>query len=72
MPAPDKPPILKFSEELLGVFIRWGEESDLDSMEMAEAATVVVNSFCDAEAMEFEPDPEFLDKLKEEEEDNAN
>ena len=66
-----------FSEELLGVFVRWSEESDLGELEMAEAAAAVINSYCgdsfleledESDEIEFEADPEFLDKLENEEE----
>lgn len=62
---PDKPPILKFSDELLSVFSRWFEESDLDEAEMAEAAVAVINSFCGEGAIQFDPDPDMLDQLEE-------
>ena len=65
---PDKPPILKFSDELLSVFSRWFEESDLDEMEMAEAAVAVINSFCGDGAIEFDADPDMLDTIDEEKE----
>ncbi len=68
MIEPDKPPVLMFAEELLGVFIRWSDESDLDPLEMAEAAAAVINNFCDDDAIEFEPDPQLLDDIDNQEE----
>lgn len=65
MEQPDKGPLLKFANELMSVFIRWGEESDLDSIDMAQAATVVINNFCNEDTVEFEPDDDFIDKLEE-------
>ena len=62
MPAPDKPPELMFAEELLGVFIRWSDESDLEPLEMAQTAAVVINNFCNEDAIEFEPDFEVDDE----------
>ena len=65
MPGPDKEPILKFANELLTVFNRWSEESDLDALDMAEAAVTVINNFCNEETINFEPDVDFTDKLEE-------
>ena len=67
MPAPDKDPILKFANELLTVFHRWAEESDLDPLEMAEAAVTVINNFCNEDAIDFEPDQQMLDDIEEQE-----
>lgn len=58
-----KPPALMFSEELLGVFVRWSEESELDPLDMAEAAVAVINNFCNEPVMDFEPDAEFMEEL---------
>ena len=64
-----------FSEELLGVFVRWAEESDLGELEMAEAAAAVINSFCgdslleledESDEIEFEADPDFFENTEEE------
>ena len=65
MPGPDKDPILKFANELLTVFHRWSEESDLEALDMAEAAAVVINNFCNEDAIAFEPDDDFVDELEE-------
>ena len=62
MTAPDQGPLHKFSTELLGVFIRWEEESDLDELDMAEAAVVVINRFLNSETLIFEPDFELDDE----------
>tara|TARA_R100000808_G_scaffold23045_1_gene50663 strand:- start:467 stop:658 length:192 start_codon:yes stop_codon:yes gene_type:complete len=62
MTAPDQGPLQKFSTELLGVFIRWEEESDLDELDMAEAAVVVINRFLNSETLIFEPDFELDDE----------
>tara|TARA_Y100000310_G_scaffold225144_1_gene227159 strand:+ start:885 stop:1097 length:213 start_codon:yes stop_codon:yes gene_type:complete len=68
MSAPDKPPVLMFAEELLGVFIRWSDESDLEPLEMAEAAAAVINNFCDDDdAIVFDADPQLLDDIEEQE-----
>ena len=62
-----KPPIMMFANELLMVFHRWSEESDLAPLEMAEAAASVINNFCNEDTIEFEPDQDMLDKMEEEE-----
>ena len=62
MTAPDQGPLQKFSTELLGVFIRWEEESDLDELDMAEAAVEVINRFLNSETLIFEPDFELDDE----------
>jgi len=68
MTPPDNTPAeIQFSNELLSVFVRWQEESDLTPLEMAEVATIVINNFCDQETIEFEPDQGLIDKLDEEE-----
>jgi len=59
---PDKAPILKFANELLTVFHRWSEESDLDPLEMAEVAVTVINTFCDEDAIQFEADSDKWDQ----------
>lgn len=56
-----------FTNEILGACIRWMEESDLDEMELAEAAVEALNLFTD-NMLEFTPDPEFLEELNEESE----
>ena len=57
-----------FKIELTALFKRWGEESYLDVMEMAECTVSVINKICNEPAIDFEPDEEFLDKLDEEKE----
>lgn len=57
--------VLKFKTEVLSVFRRWMEESDLEDMQMVEAVVEVINEFCQEDAVQFEPDPDFLDKLEE-------
>lgn len=57
--------VLKFKSELLSVFRRWLEESDLGDMELVEATVEVMNAFCEEDAVQFEADPDFLDKLEE-------
>tara|TARA_B100001094_G_scaffold330316_1_gene395234 strand:+ start:412 stop:609 length:198 start_codon:yes stop_codon:yes gene_type:complete len=39
----------QFANELMSVFIRWYEESDLDDEEMAVAAGQVIDQFCGTE-----------------------
>ncbi len=48
-------PQKQFENELSAVFVRWWEESDIDEMEMAEIAMVVIDRFCDTD-VEFEMD----------------
>ena len=43
----DEEPVEKFKNELTAVFTRWYEESDLDDIEMGDAAIEVVEKFCD-------------------------
>ena len=56
----------QFENELSAVFVRWWEESDLDELEMARIAVIVVDRFCsvdieyeglDDEDMEIEFEP---------------
>ena len=51
--------ILKFQNELLSVFMRWLEESDLDDMQLLEAAVAMMNKFGD-DVVTFEPDPQMF------------
>jgi hypothetical protein len=60
-------PEKQFENELSAVFVRWWEESDLDELEMARIAVIVVDRFCsvdieyegrDDEDMEIEFEPE--------------
>jgi hypothetical protein len=48
-------PQKQFENELSAVFVRWWEESDIDEVEMAEIAMVVIDRFCDTD-VEFEMD----------------
>ena len=60
--------ILKFQNELLQVFLRWLEESDLDDMQLLEAAVAMMNKFTDT-IVTFEPDQQtFFGDGEEEEE----
>ena len=62
--AKNSPAEVQFSNELLNVFVRWSEESDLTPLQMAEIAAIVINNFCGDEAsIEFEPDSEMLDQI---------
>ena len=63
MTQPPKDPILMFADELLTVFHRWSEESDLEPLDMAEAAAIVINNFCNEDAIEFDPDPDMIDEV---------
>lgn len=60
--------IKKFQKELLSVFLRWLEESDLEDMQLLQAAVALMNKFSD-NAVTFEPDPSmfFNDEEGEEE-----
>lgn len=66
--ADDSKAVLMFKHEILAVFTRWDLESDLDILEMAEASVEVINQIYGDQAVEFEPDPDFLDNLNNEEE----
>ena len=48
-------PAQQFANELLSVFMRWYEESDLDDDDMAEAALSVIDQFCGS-GVEFDSD----------------
>jgi hypothetical protein len=43
---PNRDAVKQFSNELLAVFTRWFEESDLDEFDMECAATDVIEGFC--------------------------
>ena len=58
---------LKFKSALTAFYLRWAEESDLDSLEMAEASTEVINVMCNDSVIDFEPDDELIDRAFEEE-----
>tara|TARA_Y100001963_G_scaffold146993_1_gene222690 strand:+ start:513 stop:692 length:180 start_codon:yes stop_codon:yes gene_type:complete len=51
----DTAPLAKFQNELLSVFMRWYEESDLDESDMEEAAHQVIDQFCGT-SLDFEAD----------------
>ena len=51
----EEAPIDKFKKEMLSVFIRWWEESDLDDEDMTVATIEVCEGFCE-ESIEFESD----------------
>jgi len=55
-----KTPIGKFSVEVRAVLDRWIEESDLEDVEMAEAAAKVISDWLDEEVLTFEPDDDML------------
>ena len=48
-------PQKQFENAVSALFMRWWEESDLDEEEMAQAATKVIERFCDT-SVEFEAD----------------
>ena len=48
-------PAQQFANELLSVFMRWYEESDLDDDDMAEVALSVIDQFCGS-GVEFDSD----------------
>jgi hypothetical protein len=52
---PNRNAVKQFSTELLAVFRRWFEESDLDEFDMECAATEVIESFCGT-SLDFESD----------------
>ena len=58
-PEPEGP-AEQFANELMSVFIRWYEESDLDDDDMAEAALQVIDQFC-GKSLDFESDMSFDD-----------
>ena len=55
-----KTPLEKFSVEVRAVLDRWIEESDLEDVEMAEAAAKVISDWLDEEVLTFEPDDDML------------
>ena len=57
-----------FKYELLALFNRWSEESDLSVTAMTQGAVDVINKIHEGFTVEFEPDQKFLDKLNEEDE----
>ena len=52
---PSEPAVIGFKTELLGVFRRWFEESDLDEFRMECAAVEVIEKFCGT-TVDFDPD----------------
>ena len=50
----------QIANELMSIFIRWYEESDLDDDEMAEAAGQVIDQFCGT-GVDFESEIPFDD-----------
>ena len=59
-------PAQQFANELMSVFMRWYEESDLDDDDMANTANFVIHEFC-SKNMEFTPDFNLDDDDDEEE-----
>ena len=57
--------ILKFKSEFLGLLRRWLEESDLEDMDLLNAAVALMNEYCQEGGVEFSPDKGFTDKLGE-------
>ena len=63
-PFPDpnpEGPAEQFANELMSVFIRWYEESDLDDDEMAATAGQVIDQFCGT-GVDFESEIPFDDE----------
>lgn len=52
---PNRKAVKQFSTELLAVFKRWFEESDLDEFDMECAAADVIERFC-GNMLDFESD----------------
>ena len=63
---PEDEAVKMFQNEVLAVFLRWSEESDLTDMELLESAVALMNRFAD-DAVTFEPDPQAFSKDDEEE-----
>ena len=59
-------PAQQFANELMSVFMRWYEESDLDDDDMANAANFVIHEFS-GKNLEFKPDFDLEDDEEEEE-----
>ena len=66
--AADSEQALQFKDALLNLMKRWLQESDLNVYQMAEASVDVINKICGDNAIDFEPDQEFLDEINESEE----
>lgn len=45
LPSDDKTPVQKFQTEVLAVLNRWSEESDLDDVELVQAAVDSLNVY---------------------------
>ena len=58
-------PILQFKRELLGVFMRWLEESDIEEYEMIEATHDLMGEFLNEETVDFIPDDPLQDRMNE-------
>jgi|19_taG_2_1085344.scaffolds.fasta_scaffold14797_3 hypothetical protein len=56
----EKSPVDKFGVEVRALLNRWTEESDLDVMDMAEAAAGVINEWIDEDVVTFEADEDFF------------
>tara|TARA_R100000808_G_C2143481_1_gene151250 strand:+ start:1722 stop:1922 length:201 start_codon:yes stop_codon:yes gene_type:complete len=59
---------LKFKHDLTSMLLRWQLESDIDLTDMVGSVVEVINEVLGDGVIEFDADPEFLDKLPEEEE----
>jgi hypothetical protein len=53
----------QFKTELRSHFLRWEEESDLDSVAMCHLAVEFLNEYMEEPVVEFEPDQDFKDAL---------
>jgi len=60
MTIPEKTPAEKFSFEVRALLNRWLEESDLEDLDLAEAAAKTINDWLDEEAVIFEADEDLL------------
>ena len=56
-----KKPIEKFSFEVRAMLNRWLEESDLEDLDLAEAAAKTINDWLDEEVVTFKADDDFLE-----------
>ena len=55
---PHQTPSEKFANEVKALLYRWTEESDLDDLELAEAAAKAINDWLEDEFIVFEADEE--------------
>jgi hypothetical protein len=60
MTTPEKTPSEKFSSEVRATLNRWLEESDLEDLDLAEAAARTINDWLDEESVIFEADEDLL------------